>query len=54
MWSLWHISIDSANGWCCPYKFSRLGTDFEVEGNSILVKKVNKKLIICLVLLPFD
>jgi hypothetical protein len=50
---IWHISIDSANGWCCLYKLSRPGTDFEVGGNSILVKKVNKKLIMCLILLLF-
>jgi hypothetical protein len=36
------------------YKLRRAGTDFEVEGNSILVKKANKKLIMCLILLLFD
>jgi hypothetical protein len=35
------------------YKLSRAGTDFEVEGNSIFIKKVNKKLIMCLILLLF-
>jgi hypothetical protein len=31
----------SANGWWCPVQDeSRLGTDFEVEGNSILVQKI--------------
>jgi hypothetical protein len=35
------------------YKLCRAGTDFEVEGNSIFVKKVNKKLIMYLILLLF-